>query len=142
MIPSSVSWQRCTSARLPKRSRIAFRSALLPSMMKRYGRCGSGPRSTRLSSSCPHTWAFSLPPSHIPSGCFRPFSSMPSATSTVCSQLLSPSSISATSESADRSRESHASSLRLVVRANRRLAALLLAPWLWSSSGNGSIERA
>lgn len=87
------------------------------------GRCGSRHRATNVIDDqvAAHSGVFARPKPHLP---FRRCRAPPV---TVCSSMLSPSSISATSNSSERWRRSYASSSPLVVDTNRRLAALLLA---------------
>ena len=61
-------WQRWTSACSPKTSLIARRSALPPSITNKIACSGSRPRSTRSASSVRASVAFSVEPSHSPSG--------------------------------------------------------------------------
>src|SRR3954451_11769059 len=72
--------QRCTGVWTPSTSRIALRSALAPSITHSTPCSTSRPRSMRLASSVVATVAFSVEPSHSPSGCLMPSVSIPSAT--------------------------------------------------------------
>ena len=83
-------WQRCTSACSPNTSLIALRSALPPSITNRIACSGSRPRSTRSASSIATSVAFSVLPSHSPSGIFTPSVEIPSATTCVRSAISKP----------------------------------------------------
>jgi putative SOS response-associated peptidase YedK len=85
--------QRCTGAS-PNTSRIAFRSAFDPSITNSIPSSGSSPLSTRSDSSAVATVAFSVDPSHSPSGTFAPSVVIPSATMFVRPFSSIPSSIS------------------------------------------------
>ena len=109
-------WQRCTSACSPKTSLIARRSALPPSMTNRIACSGSRPRSTRSASSVLASVAFSVDPSHSPSGILTPSVLMPSATTCVASAISIPSSI-ITARRTSSSRRPISSESAVVVRS-------------------------
>src|SRR5947209_1969959 len=74
--------QRCTGTS-PNTDRTALRSAFDPSSTNNIPCSGSRPRSTRSESSAVATVAFSVLPSHSPSGIFTPSVVIPSATTLV-----------------------------------------------------------
>ena len=84
--------QRCTGTS-PNTERTALRSAFDPSSTNSIPCSGSRPRSTRSDSSAVATVAFSVLPSHSPSGIFTPSVVIPSATIIIRPFSSSPSSI-------------------------------------------------
>src|SRR3954451_7492988 len=71
---------RCTGVWPPNTSRTALRSAWAPSRTTSTPWSTSRPRPVRLASSVVATVAFSVDPSHSPSGCLTPSVSIPNAT--------------------------------------------------------------
>lgn len=101
---------------------------LPPSITQRIFSSILRPRLVRLPSSSVHRRAFSDWPSQIPSGAFVPTWSTPSATTTVWSPTLIPSSMTAMSFSVSRGRAMYSFTFAAARLTRCRLPALLLAP--------------
>ena len=101
-------------------SRTARASAFDPSITTRTGRVTSRPRSRSPTISSVTRVAFSVEPSTSANGCLVPSMSMPRATTQVCSPKCTPSTMSATRSSPDRSAANSWVSAVSVAATNRR----------------------
>src|SRR5258706_4834094 len=124
----------------PKVWRIAFDSALAPSMMKRRQTAGSSPRALGLPGGAGWVAVSSVAPSTTASGCLLPSLSMPTAaTSVSSSRICSPSIWIASRSNRDRSDDIHAAIRSADNSTNRRETADLdrLSPNFAGTSPSG-----
>ena len=112
--------QRWIAALAPKTAFTADDRAFAPSMTTSSPSVASSPRATRSASSDLTTVAFSVEPSHSPTGTFVPSAVMARATTARCSARCSPSTISTLMSNGARSRASRSARADLVAAMNRR----------------------